>query len=352
MLSSSVQGQRIFEQVAHDLQNAGGQRNSYQLFALALDPQRRPVLGRTEKHADFLIRAEDFGVPQTRHRVILVGLRNDAASRLASSMLTNGAAEDEPATVRHVVDFMPRIRSTLTKGDSDEAWREAVLGQMVLAIKAIESLKDAGDILDIANQADHGFLSSNESLPRSSTDEAPLAPGCPTALADWITDDHLTVTLNHQSRAHMPDDFSRYLFCSAFAKARFRSPRGARVSVDARPRPQKLVGADIPGPLPDPGVGRALDDRDQSHLQGRPLLHPSRPVSVPVDDGARGGALAVLPRQLFLHGNRTQQYVQVGNAVPPFLARQIAEVVWRSLEPVKQRRDLGSQRRIREPVLL
>ena len=58
-------------------------------------------------------------------------------------MLTNGAAEDEPATVRHVVDFMPRIRSTLTKGDSDEAWREAVLGQMVLAIKAIESLKDA-----------------------------------------------------------------------------------------------------------------------------------------------------------------------------------------------------------------
>ena len=37
-----------------------------------------------------------------------------------------------------------------------------------------------------------------------------------------------------------------------------------------------------------------------------------------------GGSSPDVSRQLLLPGTRTQQYVQVGNAVPPFLARQIA----------------------------
>jgi DNA (cytosine-5)-methyltransferase 1 len=42
--------------------------------------------------------------------------------------------------------------------------------------------------------------------------------------------------------------------------------------------------------------------------------------------------LQTFPDNYFFKGNRTQQYVQVGNAVPPFLALQIGEALLPALE--------------------
>src|ERR1700722_9075661 len=82
LLSSSVEGERVFDQVLHDLSRVGD--GSYRLIPLT--PRSRQNffdrIGRPPT-LDFVVRAEDHGVPQARHRVIIVGMLADLPRNLS-----------------------------------------------------------------------------------------------------------------------------------------------------------------------------------------------------------------------------------------------------------------------------
>lgn len=70
MASAKVDGENIVDLILSDLRAAGGAPDSYELVPIVADS--RGVL------PGFLIRAEEFGIPQCRHRVILMGVRRDS----------------------------------------------------------------------------------------------------------------------------------------------------------------------------------------------------------------------------------------------------------------------------------
>lgn len=333
LLSAQVEGEPVIRRIVDDLAKpkAAVEKRAnglgYRLYSLSEDelPDERvdPRL--------FLVKAEEFGVPQARHRMFIVGVRNDLDVR------PERLRRHQPPTVDETIGHLPAVRSGLSRGkDSWEAWREEVLALT------------AGSLRKQMNGAPYAkavlgrilLHSNNELFPRErSSVRYPKRPVKRHRALAAMHDGRLRTLDSHEARSHMASDLRRYMFAAVFAEVMGRSPKLADFPESLLPDHRNV----------DLGrSGEMFSDRFRvqlphqvsttitSHISkdGHYFIHydPIQCRSLTVREAAR---LQTFPDNYKFEGPRTSQYHQVGNAVPPYLASQIADIIANVLDSIR-----------------
>lgn len=329
ILSAKVQDQQIFHTILRDLSDPDkafglSTGTGYRIYSLVAPTffERGMNPEEIDVH-DYIVKAEEHGIPQARHRVILLGIREDI--KISPELIK----KIDSVTVAETIGDLPPLRSRISKKqDTSEEWLKLLmqhLNELQQSTANRENLKKLhSQLVNIKDSAIEHFEFGALRMPKNSL---PVVSG--SRLEYWYEDKNLKVWLNHEARSHMPTDLRRYLYVAAFAKAYNRSPKGHEEF-------------DLPGLRPDHKnwetgkfadrfrvqMGHRPSTTVTSHIakDGHYFIHPA-PVqcrSLTVREAAR---LQTFPDNYFFQGNRTQQYHQVGNAVPPLLAYKIAQKV-------------------------
>jgi DNA (cytosine-5)-methyltransferase 1 len=329
MLSSKMDGKPIVDRILADLREPGkcslpkaSSSLRYRLFAL--EPGRGGDLWEVTDAREYVVCMERHGIPQARHRVILLGIRDDAnfpaPDRLPWRQSVNAA---------RVLKGLPVLRSGLSMDeDSGEAWAASIKSSLT------QSWFRHGPV-----EANHELRRLMKSaITRQGSRErerggryVPCEPRIKYA-PEWYLDSRIGGVCNHESRGHIVPDLHRYLFAACFGEVTGRSPRLGDFPVELLPDHRNVRAAIREGGNFDDRFRVQLADRPSttitSHISkdGHYYIHydPIQCRSLTVREAAR---LQTFPDNYFFCGNRTQQYHQVGNAVPPLLAVQIANVV-------------------------
>lgn len=336
MLNSTNSGKRIFEQILADLK-APTPDLSYEVHSLVVHKSD----GELEPN-DYVIEADDYGIPQSRHRVILFGIRSDVAAATPAlrerpeAFLLRKASKK--VGVSAALAGLPELRSRLSKEpDSKEAWFAAVC-------EAPQTLKGWRLPLRVEIAAAmEKFIgrAAKQTTFGAPFIEAEVAPrgAMPQDLQDWYLDPQLGGVLHHETRSHMRSDLHRYMFAACFAATQKYAP-------DLRNFPPRLLPDHVNVdeetiPFKDRfrvQMGKHPSSTVVAHIKkdGHYYIHPDpgQCRSLTAREAAR---LQTFPDNYFFEGNRTEQYGQIGNAVPPLLAKQIGQIIFDFMSSARRR---------------
>lgn len=232
-----------------------------------------------------LLNAADYGVPQMRERVIIIGVRKDLSY----------------IDVNDIYNNIPKSHS-----DIDETLPNYVtVGEAILDLPKLNP--GEGDNIQYVSQE----LKKNEYLKKIGNDSG--------------------VIYNHSARNHNDKDRERYRILSEHKNWQLKDlqkvrpdlvhhdPKhfGNRYTVQESDKPGKTIVAHLykDGNLfihPDPEQARTFTVREAARIQS-------------------------FPDDFIFEGARTEQFKQVGNAVPPLMAETFAKILGKYLDVIEER---------------
>lgn len=342
LLTSKHGGKRIVSRILDDLaepakalKKANKKSRRYRLYALG---QNQGTLPWAEDSGldgeEYLLRAEEYGIPQSRHRIFIIGVRSDVLGR---PELLNRRPQ---VPMAEVLSDLPQIRSIISRGkDSPTAWIESIDSSRGLDWMSAPSSTALGRVAKEARSTLKAIRSGQLGTGGRYVPHA----GMPSALGAWYRDSAEGVTL-HESRAHMVDDLHRYLFCACFAKVFGRSPHLRDFPTELHPAHANVSEA-LKGQMFGDRFRVQMPDKPSttitSHVSkdGHYYIHydPAQCRSLSVREAAR---LQTFPDSYFFEGSKTEQYHQIGNAVPPLLARDIASSIYQLMSASQRTTEL------------
>jgi DNA (cytosine-5)-methyltransferase 1 len=336
LLSATIEGKSAITRIVRDLSRPATAIPeaptdlAYKLYSLTDEHSA----GEEVDPRLFVVRAEDHGIPQARHRMFIVGIRSDL--KIRPGTLKRMAAP----TVQETIGSLPSLRSGLSREkDSAAAWLSEL--RAISSMNVRRHLNGAPYAGEVARALDFHNLIEVQSPRSVSSTRYPMRRPAHDVLRS-LYDERLSVLTAHEARSHMGSDLRRYLYAATFAQKAGRSPTLADFPEALLPEHRNVeLGR----------TGKMFSDRFRVQLAGHAsttitshiskdghyFIHydPAQCRSLTVREAAR---LQTFPDNYFFAGPRTAQYHQVGNAVPPQLAKQIAHIVAEVLDAVRDDR--------------
>lgn len=328
MLSAKLAGKKIVEDVIGGLRRPGefararfGLSSNAPEYKLVTLSQGLSTTG--DEASKFLVNCEEFGIPQTRQRIIIIGVRNDID--ISSFQPPQKASL---TSVQAVLHGLPALRSRLSKErDGLDEWRSVFAD-----VNQAEWVKDiaATHGEKLSDLIKHMASDIYQRSPENFGGDFIWHDGGPLWNHGWYMDPKLGGVLHHETRPHIRADLFRYLFCACFAKEKGRSAKLPDFPQSLLPKHKNATSGNFKDrfrtiPLEKPS------NTIISHLakDGHAFIHhdPRQCRSITPREAAR---IQTFPDNYYFFGGRASQFRQIGNAVPPWLAHLIA----RSIVPV------------------